>query len=64
MEMCSAPQLMMVAGVAIDKARDMQGFNRPVFNIVEMSVSINRVIAESTQRLQAIDAALASVQTQ
>jgi len=31
---CSAPQLMMVAGIAVDKARDMEGSNRPVFNVV------------------------------
>ena len=60
----NALQLTTISAIAIDKARDMEGSNRPVFNIVEMSVSINRVIAESTQRLQAIDAALASVQTQ
>lgn len=34
LEKCSAPQLMMVTGIAIDKARDMEGSNRPQFNIV------------------------------
>ena len=33
---CSAPQLMMVAGIAVDKARDMEGSNRPVFNVVSI----------------------------
>ena len=34
LEVCSAPQLMMVAGIAVDKARDMEGSNRPIFNVV------------------------------
>ena len=34
LDACSAPQLMMVAGVAVDKARDMEGSNKPVFNVV------------------------------
>lgn len=62
MEACSAPQLMMVAGIAIDKARDMEGSNRPVINIVELSLSVTKALAESRQRLHAIDAAIASTQ--
>lgn len=34
LDACSAPQLMMVSGIAVDKARDMEGSNRPVFNVV------------------------------
>jgi hypothetical protein len=52
-----------MASLAVTAARDMEGFNRPVFNIVDMSVNINKVIAESSARLHAIDAALASTQT-
>jgi G:T/U-mismatch repair DNA glycosylase len=36
LDVCSAPQLMMVAGIAVDKARDMEGNNRPIVNIVTM----------------------------
>lgn len=36
LDACSAPQLMMVAGIGIDKARDMEGSNRPVFNVVSV----------------------------
>ena len=36
LEACSAPQLMMVSGIAVDKARDMEGNNRPIVNIVTM----------------------------
>lgn len=61
MEACSAPQLMMVAGIAIDKARDMEGSNRPVINIVELSMSMSKAIAESRSRMQSIDAALSQM---
>ena len=36
LEACSAPKLMMVSGIAVDKARDMEGNNRPIVNIVTM----------------------------
>lgn len=55
MEACSAPQLMMVAGIAIDKARDMEGSNRPIINIVELSVSVTKALAESKQRVSLIN---------
>ena len=42
LDACSAPQLMIVAGVAVDKARDMEGSNRPVVNIVTMVGDITR----------------------
>jgi hypothetical protein len=64
LEESSAYQLMGMASLAVTAARDMEGFNRPVFNIVELSVNVTRAIAESQQRLQAIDAALASTQEQ
>jgi hypothetical protein len=58
LESCSAPQLMMVAGIAVDKARDMEGNNRPVINIVELSMSMSKAISESKARQQAIETAL------
>ncbi len=36
LDACSAPQLMMVSGIAVDKARDLEGSNRPIFNIVNV----------------------------
>lgn len=59
MESCSAPQLMMVAGIAIDKARDMEGSNRPIVNIVELSMSVTKALAESKQRVSLINQQLA-----
>lgn len=59
MEACSAPQLMMVAGIAIDKARDMEGLNRPVINLVELSASIGTAIKEARERMSMITQQLA-----
>ena len=46
LDACSAPQLMMVAGIAVDKARDMEGSNRPIFNIVNVVNDAQRTIAK------------------
>src|SRR5258708_29285406 len=37
LDQCSAPQLAIVSGVFIDKARDMEGSNRPVFNTTNVA---------------------------
>ena len=57
---CSAPQLMMVAGVAIDKARDMEGSNRPVVNIVTMVGDLSSRLTDIKRKQQAIEAFEAS----
>ena len=46
LDACSAPQLMMVAGIAVDKARDMEGSNRPVFNIVNVVGELRNSLAD------------------
>lgn len=45
MEACSAPQLMMVAGIAIDKARDLEGLNRPIINVIDIASNVNKLMA-------------------
>lgn len=36
LDACSAPQLAMVAGIFIDKARDIEGLNKQIFSIVNV----------------------------
>lgn len=45
----------MLYGVAIDKARDMEGSNRPVFNIVG-------VVNDATRMLSRLDSQLSSIE--
>lgn len=52
---CSAPQLMMVAGIAIDKARDLEGLNRPIINVVDIAMNIQKLTEQSRARLQEIE---------
>jgi hypothetical protein len=47
---------MMAFGVAIDKARDMEGSNRPVFNIVS-------IVNDATQMLSRLDSQLSSIKS-
>jgi hypothetical protein len=57
---CSAPQLMMVAGISVDKARDMEGANRPVFNVVDIAMNITKLVSESKARLDSITTKLST----
>jgi len=54
MEMCSAPQLMMVAGIAVDKARDMSGDARSTFSVTDVALNLQKAITDSRARLTAI----------
>ena len=36
LDACSAPQLAMVSGIFIDKARDIEGLNKQIFSIVNV----------------------------
>ena len=48
---------MMAFGVAIDKARDMEGSNRPVFNIVTVVNEAQKTLAKLDSQLALLDAA-------
>lgn len=61
---CSAPQLMMVSGIAIDKARDMEGSNRPVFNIVTVVQEAQKTMAKLEAEMNMIGQAEARLSTQ
>ena len=58
LDACSAPQLAMVSGIFIDKARDMEGLNKPVFNVVDIAMSIEKLTIAARQRLDAINTQL------
>lgn len=63
LDACSAPQLAMVAGIFVDKARDIEGLNRLQFNIVNvvqdceatknrLEAQMNAIQAAKSRRLQ------------
>lgn len=45
----------MLYGVAIDKARDMEGSNRPVFNIGSIVMDAQRTIASMDRQFTSIN---------
>ena len=51
----SALQLATVSGICVDKARDMEGSNRPIFNVVT-------VVNECKQTMAKLDAEIGSIQ--
>jgi hypothetical protein len=61
LDACSAPQLMMVAGISVDKARDMEGSNRPVFNIVTVVNECKQTRDKMERQLQMITRAETSL---
>lgn len=54
LEKMNALQLMTINAIGIDKARDMEGSNRPVFNIVTMVGDITKNINELKSKQQAL----------
>lgn len=60
LEESSAYQLMGMASLAVQAARDMEGLNRPVFNVVEVALNVQRLTEQSQDRLKAIETALAA----
>ena len=50
----NALQLMTINAIGIDKARDMEGANRPVFNIVNMVGDITKGLSELKAKQQAL----------
>jgi hypothetical protein len=55
---------MMAFGVAIDKARDMEGSNRPVFNIVNVVNECQRTSEKLNAQLSAIQARRIALSTE
>ena len=58
LEESSAYQLMGMASLAVQAARDMEGLNRPVFNVVEIALNLQRLTEQSKARLEAITSTL------
>lgn len=50
----NALQLMTINAIGIDKARDMEGSNRPVFNIIQMAADFGKGMAELKQKQAAL----------
>lgn len=50
----NALQLMTINAIGIDKARDMEGSNRPVFNIINMAAEFGKGLNELKQKQQAL----------
>lgn len=50
----NALQLTTIGAIGVDKARDMEGSNRPVFNIVNVVGDLTKGIAELKQKQQAL----------
>ena len=58
LEESSAYQLMGMASLAVQAARDMEGLNRPTFNVIEVALNVQRLTEQSKQRLEAITSSL------
>jgi hypothetical protein len=58
LDACSAPQLAMVSGVFIDKARDIEGLNRAQINIVTVVGECRQTAAKLEREIHALDAIL------
>ena len=62
LEKMNALQLMTINAIGIDKARDMEGSNRPVVNIVTMVGDLSSRLTDIKRKQQAIEAFEASTQ--
>ncbi len=60
LELSSAYQLMGMASLAVQAARDMEGLNRPQFNVIEVALNVQRLTEQSKERLASIEAKLAN----
>lgn len=54
LESSSAYQLMGMASLAVQAARDMEGFNRPIVNVMDIALNIDKLVSESKTRLDSI----------
>ncbi len=62
-EMKKAPigTKMITVGIAIDKARDMEGSNRPVFNVVTVINECKQTRDKLERQMQAVDGRIATL---
>ena len=63
LEASSAYQLVGMASLSVQAARDMEGLNRPTFNIIDIAMNVERLTAQARERLSAIETRLTSTQT-
>lgn len=61
LESSSAYQLMGMASLAVQAARDMEGLNRPVFNVVDIALNIEKLVDEARHRKEKILSTLTTV---
>ena len=64
LDACSAPQLAMVSGVFIDKARDIEGLNRPQFNIMNVVADCEATQRRLDERFAALQARKLALSTE
>ena len=64
LEIASAYQLVGMSTLSVQAARDMEGLNRPTFNIIDVALNVERLVSESKSRLESINARLTSTQIQ
>ena len=58
LEQSSAYQLIGMASLAVQAARDMEGLNRPQFNVIEVALNVQRLVEQSKARLSSITSTL------
>lgn len=58
LEESSAYQLMGMASLAVQAARDMEGLNRPQFNVIDIALNIQKLTEASRTRLETITSTL------
>jgi len=50
----NALQLTTIGAIGIDKARDMEGSNRPIFNVIQVAADISKGLGELKAKQQAL----------
>jgi hypothetical protein len=54
LETATGYQLMGMASLAVQAARDMEGLNRPQFNVVDIALNLEKLVDEARSRKQAL----------
>lgn len=62
LQAASAYQLVGMATLSVQSARDMEGFNRPIVNVIEIATNIQRLTEQSRTRLQQLESKITSTQ--
>ena len=58
LEAASAYQLVGMASLSVQAARDMEGLNKPTFNIIDIAMNVERLTAQAKDRLKSINSTL------